>query len=243
MNIVLIHGAFHDGRAWDRVVAHLKDRGVANVWAPTIPGHGPHVPRNLSHDQMVAGLVDFITQHDLDDVVLVGHSFGGSIIMAVAQEVSERVAATIFANAVVPVHGQELIDLNADTSRLQHMFVFHEDGSWSPTYQTWRAAFIQDSTEAVAALAFAELTPEGPGSLTWRADVQRFFDLRLPAGYIHMTDDTLFAWKEFWERLHEPKVVEIPGSHEVMYSAPERMADAILEAIPDGLKASLLSAA
>jgi hypothetical protein len=76
---VLVHGSWHDGSAWQPVIARLEELGhVAH--APTIAGHGKGVPKAVNHNDCVQSVVRFITGRALSAVVLAGHSFGGTVI-------------------------------------------------------------------------------------------------------------------------------------------------------------------
>lgn len=73
---VLVHDAWHDGQSWNRVASLLTSRGH-RVFTPSLTGHGdkahlltPEVGLT-THVDDVTGLV---LEHDLDDIVLVGHS-------------------------------------------------------------------------------------------------------------------------------------------------------------------------
>ena len=53
---------------------------------------------------------DFITEHDLSDVILVGHSYGGMVITGVADRVPDRIKNIVYLDAVHPSDGQSLLD-------------------------------------------------------------------------------------------------------------------------------------
>ena len=81
---VLVHGSWHDGSAWDSAVHHLGGMGH-KTFAPTIAGHGKGASKNVNHAQCTKSVVDYIVSNSLSDIVLVGHSFGGTIISKVAE--------------------------------------------------------------------------------------------------------------------------------------------------------------
>jgi pimeloyl-ACP methyl ester carboxylesterase len=99
---VLVHGSWHDGSAWKAVIDHLETKGH-HAFAPTIAGHGKGVPKNVNHARCTQSIVDYIVSKDLTDVVLLGHSFGGTIIAKVAEAISDRIRRLIFLNAFVLV--------------------------------------------------------------------------------------------------------------------------------------------
>lgn len=107
---VLVHGACHDGSAFDEVVDHLQRLGH-NAFAPTVAGHGKSAARDVDHEQATASVVDFISHHDLDDFVLLGHSCGGSVIAKVAEAVPDRIRRLIFFSATVLRDGESIMDV------------------------------------------------------------------------------------------------------------------------------------
>src|SRR3974390_2057450 len=75
---VLVHGAWHGGWCWDRVVPGLRARGV-RAMAPDMPGHGADAEPLTDLHGDAARIREVVEDID-DDVVLVGHSYGGAVI-------------------------------------------------------------------------------------------------------------------------------------------------------------------
>ena len=78
---MLVHGAWHGAWCWERVVEGLRARGL-RAEAPDLPGHGqdPGPLRDLHGDAaQVREVLDTLAAAG-DDVVLVGHSYGGAVI-------------------------------------------------------------------------------------------------------------------------------------------------------------------
>ena len=57
-------------------------------------------------------MLNVIRYEDLSDVVLLGHSYGGMVITAVADAIPEKIAALVYLDAFIPEDGQSLFDLN-----------------------------------------------------------------------------------------------------------------------------------
>lgn len=106
---VLIHGSWHDGSAWESVIEHLEAQGH-QAFAPTIAGHAKGVNKNVNHAQCTQSIVDYIIDKDLTDIILLGHSFGGTIIAKVAETISDRLRRLIFFDAFVLNDGESLRD-------------------------------------------------------------------------------------------------------------------------------------
>ena len=112
MNFLLVHGAWHDGSCWDKVSAELAKAGH-QAYAPTLAGNGPGVSRKgMTHASTTQSVVDYVIEKDLKDFVLVGHSYGGSIIQKVTEHIPERISRLVFQNAFVLKDGQCLLDEN-----------------------------------------------------------------------------------------------------------------------------------
>ena len=110
---VIVHGAWTGGWSWQRVVDRLTSKGH-RVFVPTLSGlgersHLAHSGINLSTH--IADIANEIRWKDLDQVVLVGHSYGGFVISGVAEQLLERIAAIVYVDAFVPEDGQAFADL------------------------------------------------------------------------------------------------------------------------------------
>lgn len=89
---VLVHGSWHDGSAWDATIRQLDSEGH-KAFAPTIAGRGKGVHKLVNHAQSTQSIVDYVTANSLTDFVLVGHSFGGTIISKVAEAIPKKSSA------------------------------------------------------------------------------------------------------------------------------------------------------
>jgi pimeloyl-ACP methyl ester carboxylesterase len=98
--IVLIHGAWADASCWNAVIVQLAAKGYT-VYAP------PNPLRGLASDAAsVAGLL----KHIGGPVILVGHSYGGSVV-SVASASSDNVKALVYIGAFVPDTGESILGL------------------------------------------------------------------------------------------------------------------------------------
>jgi pimeloyl-ACP methyl ester carboxylesterase len=237
MRFVLVHGSWHHGGLWKPVADHLDVAGHA-VTTPTIAGHGKDVDKDVSHDDCVRSIIDHIVDEDLSDVVLVGHSFGGTIIARVAGEIPERIHRLVFWNAFVledgnclndevPPHYRELFDGLAANSG---------DNTVMLPWPIWREAFINDADEELARSTYEQLSPEPYRGFTDKLDLGAFYKTQIPRSYLNCTEDTAlppgeFGWHpRFSSRLGLYRLVQMPGSHEVMFTNPALLAQKIIEA-------------
>lgn len=108
---VLIHGTWHGGWAWKDVVRHLSTKGHL-AHTPTLAGHRPGAVRaGITHQDCVNSVVACIRECRLTDVVLVGDSFGGTIVQKVAEEVTDRIARVVFLDALILKDNERVVDV------------------------------------------------------------------------------------------------------------------------------------
>ena len=95
---VLVHGAWHVAWCWRRV-ARLLSRSGHEVFTPTLTGVGERshlLTSEINLDTHILDVVNVMKWQELNDVVLVGHSYGGMVISG-RREVGE--VHLIFCNA------------------------------------------------------------------------------------------------------------------------------------------------
>ncbi len=109
---VLVHGGFSGGWCYGRVARQLREGGH-QVFTPTMTGLGERshlLSANVGLQTHIQDIINVILWEDLDDIILAGHSYGGSIITAVTERLPDRVAALVYIDAVVPVDGVPIVD-------------------------------------------------------------------------------------------------------------------------------------
>jgi pimeloyl-ACP methyl ester carboxylesterase len=127
---LLVHGAWHSGQAWERVVPLLKSAGH-QVFAPSLTGYGDKahlLSAEVGLDTHVDDIVRLITEQDLTEVILVGHSYAGLVISSVANEVPDRIAELVYLDAMVPEHGETGVDVMPITQMLIDLTLKSESG-------------------------------------------------------------------------------------------------------------------
>ena len=109
-HFVLIHGAWHGGWCWDKVVKELEARGHT-ASAPTLPDPALGLnPADITLDDYVQSLAKVLNAQE-KKVVLLGHSSAGIIMQAAAPLAADKISRLIFHNAFVLPHGMCQFDL------------------------------------------------------------------------------------------------------------------------------------
>lgn len=113
LTYVIVHGATAGGWEWKDAGKALTEKGHT-VYRATLTGLGER--RHLANAEVnltthVDDVVNLILFEDLHDVVLAGHSYGGTVITGVMDRVPERIRHVMFLDAMVPEDGESAFDV------------------------------------------------------------------------------------------------------------------------------------
>ena len=224
--IVLVHGAFADGSSWSGVVARLQAKGYA-VEAPANPLRG------VTFD--AAYLSSVVAQIE-GPVLLVGHSYGGAVI---SNAEAPNVVGLVFVAAFAPDGDEVLGDVTATSEDSILMPALSQrtyptDGepgteflvdpgrfreTFAADLPAERAAVLAAAQRPVAATAFSDVC----GKPAWTS---------LPSWAVVAASDKA-AGADLVRSMAEragADTVELEGSHLIMVSQPEAVADHIAKA-------------
>jgi pimeloyl-ACP methyl ester carboxylesterase len=104
----LVHGAWGGGWIRRPVADGLRAKGH-RVFTPTQTGLGERrhlLSRDITLDTFVADIAGVLEAEELTDVILIGHSFGGSAVSGVADRVGERIRHLVYLDALLPENGR-----------------------------------------------------------------------------------------------------------------------------------------
>ncbi|HEY4213442.1 MAG TPA: alpha/beta fold hydrolase [Steroidobacteraceae bacterium] len=114
-SFVLVHGAFHDSTVWSRILERVQLAGHRAI-AVDLPGR----PRNpLPIDQVTLQahrdqVLAVVSGESDSRIILVGHSFGGVVISAVAEVVPQQIDTLVYVAGYLPKSGQSARKLSMD---------------------------------------------------------------------------------------------------------------------------------
>jgi pimeloyl-ACP methyl ester carboxylesterase len=111
--VVIVHGAWSGGWSWRRIKDRLEQRGF-RAFTPTLTGVGERAHLASPATDLELHIRDVMNVFDyeaLDDVVLVGHSYGGMVVTGVADRLPERIRKLVYVDAFVPKDGECVLDL------------------------------------------------------------------------------------------------------------------------------------
>lgn len=111
--IVLAHGAWSSAWAWKKVRPLMAAAGHT-FFTPSYTGLGEreHLANpSIDLSTHVNDVLGVIETEELNDFVLMGHSYGGMVATGVAVKVPQKIRQLIYLDAFVPKNGQSLSDL------------------------------------------------------------------------------------------------------------------------------------
>jgi pimeloyl-ACP methyl ester carboxylesterase len=107
-----VHGAWHGGWCWQRVGDRLQQAGQ-RVFAPTLTGVGERrhlLSADVDLETHVGDILGVLEAEELENVVLVGHSYAGLVISGVAARAKERIRQLVYQDALLAEDGQSWAD-------------------------------------------------------------------------------------------------------------------------------------
>ena len=230
---VLVHGARHGGWCWTRVASILRARGH-KVTTPTQTGLGEK-SHLLSEDITLTTFGEDIVNHlkfeELDDVVLVGHSFGGGPISYTAEKMRDHIQRLVYLDAAVIVAGETpLSSKPPEMAALRRQLANDHDGGLSLPPPPALVMGITQSDDA----AWIErmMTPHPFKTMETPLEIDGPPGAGLPAEYIMCADPVYAPLANDRERAKGFgwPMREIPAGHDCMVSAPEALADLLEQA-------------
>ncbi len=227
---VLVHGAWHGGWCWGKVAERLRAAGH-RVFTPTLTGLGDRahlIAPNVGLATHVEDVISTLEMEDLNDVILVGHSYSGQVLASVASRLPERIRQLVYIDAFLPDDGVSA------TMRQPEQIAHHYKESVEQTGFGWLIP-----PRSLEVLGVTE-----PGDVAWLKELmlphpyKTFNDpatvspesLAIPSAYVECVD---------WIRVFKPQrelavrrgwpVRELQTGHQAMQTAPQALADTLDE--------------
>lgn len=220
---VLVHGAWADGSSWRRVIRLLLEKGidVVAVQNPTT---------SLADDVAATQLVlDAIK----GPVVLVGHSWGGTVITQAGNR--QNVKALVYVAAFAPDAGQSTGDQVGAHEAPPGLGGVTDigNGKLMMSVESWVSNVAQDLPESEARLLAAVQTPLGLPTFNDKVTQTTWSDR--PTFYVVSTEDRAVsvALQRQLAAKMKAKTTELQTSHMSLLSAPTAVAEVICGAVMD----------
>jgi pimeloyl-ACP methyl ester carboxylesterase len=229
---VLVHGTYHGAWCWRRVAAWLRRLGH-EVYIPTLTGLGERahlLGPDVGLNTMIADVVGLLRTEELDDVVLVGHSFGAHPVLGVADVAAEHIGRIVLLDGLVVEAGQCGFDglPPARVEALEKLVAEQGEGLVMPAPTSGAHFGITDPADA--AWVGRRLTSHPVRSYREPLNLQHEQGNGRPVCFVHCTDPpmpglepsrVLVKRSDFEQR-------EIATGHDAMITAPDLTVEALL---------------
>ncbi len=245
---LLVHGAGQGAWSWGPVWGYLtapeehpptlhKRRRANRVHPFDLPGHGADADGDTAAvrlEECVQAITRTVEREQLQDLVLVGHGFAGSLVVQAANEMPVPPKRVVLVAGIVPAPQRPLLSACPPRTRAAFSLFSMLSSLSRQELKLPRPAingFLcngMDSMEVVQLLGFF-------GPLPTRVLRSRFpmedSALPCPVTYIVLTQDKMIppdAQRRIAERFDGVETVEIESCHQVMAQCPQELAEVLL---------------
>ena len=231
MNFVFVHGAWHGGWCWRDVAAVLRTAGH-QVFTPTMTGLGERahlLNAQVGLSTFIDDIAAVILSEELDNVVLVGHSFGGHVINGVADRMPQLLRQLIYLDGLVVQHGQSALSIMPPAVQAERTRTMDAEGLRMTIPSPDQFGL---SDPAQLAWVMRQLTPHPLKGYTEPLQLQHPLGNGLPKTYIAVTDPWYAPLAELrqWVRSQPDwDWRELAACHNAMVSAPLALASLLME--------------
>jgi pimeloyl-ACP methyl ester carboxylesterase len=227
---VLQHGAWHGGWCWSRVAEPLRAAGH-RVYTPTHTGLGERshlISKNITLDVVVQDLVNVFEWEELNDVILVGHSFGGIASTGAADRIPKRIRHIVYLDSLILQPGQSPFDaMPADVAEARRKLAQEFSGGVSMPVPDPKAFSITNPADA--AWLKAKLTPHPLQTYETRLILKNPIGNGLPVTYVAVKPDygPTVAVRQYAKTRKDWNYVELQATHDAMVDQPQAVIDII----------------
>ncbi|MBS0285739.1 MAG: alpha/beta fold hydrolase [Proteobacteria bacterium] len=226
---LLVHGAWHGAWCWQKVVPLLTEKGHT-VLAPDLPGHGhDKTPlAKITFEIYLKFLTQFIETAPMP-VILVGHSFAGMIISALAERYPDKIKCLVYVAGFLPQNGQSMFQIATQLPHTPFSKLMTADPKknafYFPLDKMHEFGFAQTALKDFEALLPLFCTePLLPLNTPVALSAQNFG--QVPKVYIECLHDNAIPIQA-QRAMHSTtpcRVQSLPSDHSPFYAMPEQLA-------------------
>ena len=231
-HFLLIHGAWHGGWVWNEISEILNYQGYS-VSTPTLTGLGEKkhlLSSKITIDTFIEDVVNHIIFENLNNIILVGHSFAGSVISGVADRLKDRIQKLIYFDAMILIDGQKPFDITPKETVEQRIELAKKFGNNisipAPSADAFGVFDIKKSL-----LLEEKLTPHPLSAFQSKLILKNEVGNGIPLSYI-------FCTKPVYKSLESSRVVvrkmkwpifELNAGHDAMLTHPKETLNLLMK--------------
>lgn len=240
-DFLLVHGAWHGAWCWQRVLPDLIRAGH-RAHAVTLTGVGERahlLHANIDLETHIQDVMAAMDAEEMDDIILVVHSYAGMLGTAVADRRPERLRHLVYLDAVLPKPGESWSSTHASATRNTRIAAAQADPLHAFPAPDPSVFGLSASDHAWVQ---RRQTPHPGQPYTHVLDFDPLRVASVPRTFIHCTEPPLGTIDISRQRMVDPKfwggawlpgsrVVEMKTGHDPMVSDPQGLLDLLLAVV------------
>jgi len=230
-DFVLVHGAFHGGWCWGPVAEILRSQGN-RVFTPTFTGVGERahlMSPAIDLNTFIRDVTAVIEYEELNNIVLVGHSFGGYVISGVVDRMADRIGSMVYLDAPMGGNGVSVFgEAPPDVRQARMSAAIDVDGTKAIAPPSSTTFGLSDAAQV--AWVDRRMTPMPLKPYDTPLVLKSAAGDNLPKRFIRCTQPALpnIEPSARYAREHGWTYAELPTGHDAMVSLPKEVAAMLL---------------
>ena len=231
-HFLLIHGAWHGGWVWNEISEILRYQRYS-VSTPTLTGLGEKkhlLSSKITIETFIEDVVNHIIFENLNNIILVGHSFAGSVISGVADRLKDRIQKLIYFDAMILIDGQKPFDITPKETVEQRIELAKKFGNNisipAPSANAFGVFDIKKSL-----LLEEKLTPHPLSAFQSKLILKNEVGNGIPLSYIFCTKPiykSLESSREVVRKMKWP-IFELNAGHDAMLTHPKETLNLLMK--------------
>ena len=231
-HFLLIHGAWHGGWVWNEISEILRYQRYS-VSTPTLTGLGEKkhlLSSKITIKTFIEDVVNHIIFEDLNNIILVGHSFAGSVISGVADRLKDRIQKLIYFDAMILTDGQKPFDITPKETVEQRIELAKKFGNNisipAPSADAFGVFDIKKSL-----LLEEKLTPHPLSAFQSKLILKNEVGNGIPLSYIFCTKPVYKSLESSREVVRKMKwpIFELNAGHDAMLTHPKETLNLLMK--------------
>ena len=231
-HFLLIHGAWHGGWIWNEISEILRYQRYS-VSTPTLTGLGEKkhlLSSKITIETFIEDVVNHIIFENLNNIILVGHSFAGSVISGVADRLKDRIQKLIYFDAMILIDGQKPFDITPKETVEQRIELAKKLGNDisipAPSPDAFGVFDIKKSL-----LLEEKLTPHPLSAFQSKLILKNEVGNGIPLSYIFCTKPVYKSLESSREVVRKMKwpIFELKAGHNAMLTHPKETLNLLMK--------------
>ena len=231
-HFLLIHGAWHGGWVWNEISDILRYQRYS-VSTPTLTGLGEKkhlLSSKITIETFIEDVVNHIIFENLNNIILVGHSFAGSVISGVADKLKDRIQKLIYFDAMILIDGQKPFDITPKETVDQRIELAKKFGNNisipAPSADAFGVFDIKKSL-----LLEEKLTPHPLSAFQSKLILKNEVGNGIPLSYIFCTKPVYKSLESSREVVRKMKwpIFELNAGHDAMLTHPKETLNLLMK--------------